>query len=213
MDRATHWSVTINNPTDADREALKNPPQFVKKVMYQDEIGEGGTLHIQGYANTAQVRLSQLKKWLPRAHLEVARDKNALMKYVQKAETSVEGTQKVVETEYLRMDQALLRLAHLSQTMSIHIDIDAYIEATEQKRKQMDKDHFWKLVKVALKVEPRQVGLFTNPQLERAWLNTRSVWMELNSEQQNIQDASQDQAFNETSGTQDAQDARSEATC
>lgn len=205
--RASHWSVTINNPVDEDRKALGSPPGFVKKVMYQDEVGEEGTLHIQGYVQTGQVRMSQLKKWLPRAHLEVARDKNALMKYVQKPETSVEGTQKVLETEYLTMEKALMKLAKIQDTYRGEWDEDSWLEMTPVQRKNWEVKEYWRLVKIILEYEPTQVGLFTNPQLERAWINTQSVWRKLYSKQKVLeQNASQIQAQHQASGAQDAEE-------
>jgi len=62
---------TLNNPTEAEEEALKS--SSLKFVIYQHEIGEQGTPHLQGYAvfNTAQ-RLPGAKRILgsDRYHLE-----------------------------------------------------------------------------------------------------------------------------------------------
>lgn len=90
----TVWSITINNPTDADRSALKTWPSFVKETVYQDEIGENNTLHIQGMVKCKYtVKFQAIKKWLERAHIEKARNSEALKNYVMKAETAVAGTQ------------------------------------------------------------------------------------------------------------------------
>lgn len=88
-DRSCYWSITINNPTEDDFirwEGLK-AEKWVKKVLGQLEQGENETPHIQGMLNTDSVRFSQIKKALPRAHIEVASKPAALAKYVQKAET------------------------------------------------------------------------------------------------------------------------------
>lgn len=90
--RASYWLVTINNPTDEDRHTLKSPPDYVKQLWYQDEIGEEGTLHIQLCANTTQIRFSQLKEWLGRGHIEAARNSAACKNYCKKKESSVPGT-------------------------------------------------------------------------------------------------------------------------
>lgn len=85
--RGTCWSITINNPTDED---LKPSFPNNKWVMNgQLEKGEGGTLHYQGMLTTPQVRFSAVKKCLPRAHIELAKNKTALQKYVTKEETRV----------------------------------------------------------------------------------------------------------------------------
>lgn len=89
--RASHWSITINNPTEEDVDAWKNvrSHHFVKHSQGQFEKGENGTVHIQGYLQTDQVRFSSIKKIFPRAHIEVARNPVALLNYVSKEETRV----------------------------------------------------------------------------------------------------------------------------
>jgi hypothetical protein len=73
--RSSWWGITINNPTDEDFSLVKNIPSFVRYVKGQQELGENETLHIQAVANTAQVRMSQMKSWLPRAHFETLKSK------------------------------------------------------------------------------------------------------------------------------------------
>lgn len=85
------WSITINNPTDADLESWKHAKalHWVKEAIGQLEKGENGTLHIQGLLKTDKVRFSQVKRAFPRAHVEPARNLPALEAYVQKSETKV----------------------------------------------------------------------------------------------------------------------------
>lgn len=90
--RGSWWSITINNPTQQDYEKLKSPRDFVREMWYQTEVGEEGTKHIQCCINTTQQRFSAIKQWLDRAHIELARNKEALKKYCRKSETSVPGT-------------------------------------------------------------------------------------------------------------------------
>lgn len=87
--RATCWSLTINNPTEQDEECINLARQKGWHVVGQKERGENGTDHYQLMVKTPQVRFSALKKSFPRAHIEVARDPIALAKYVQKEETRV----------------------------------------------------------------------------------------------------------------------------
>lgn len=91
--RASYWSITINNPTDDDKaqwSALGQQP-WVKTVEGQLERGtEQGTLHIQGYVKTQHGRfLQKLRAALPRAHVEIAKNPTALVKYCKKEETRV----------------------------------------------------------------------------------------------------------------------------
>lgn len=88
-DRGTCWSITINNPTEED---LKPSFPNCKWVMKgQMERGEEGTEHYQGMLTTPQVRFTQVKKALPRAHIELAKNKLALERYVSKSETRIQA--------------------------------------------------------------------------------------------------------------------------
>lgn len=98
--KSTWWSITINNPSDADRALLDSPPDFVRNVMGQDERGEEGTLHIQAAVQCkTQVRFSAIKSWLPRAHIEPARNVKALQNYVAKDDTAIDGTRFATENK------------------------------------------------------------------------------------------------------------------
>lgn len=88
--RGTCWSVTINNPKPCDDEAIAQARQKSGwKVYGQREKGAAGTEHYQLMVTTPQVRFSAVKKAFPRAHIELARDRVALAKYVEKEDTKV----------------------------------------------------------------------------------------------------------------------------
>lgn len=91
--RASAWSVTINNPTQTDDYNIAQARQAGWKVEGQLEIGENGTPHYQLLVKTPQVRFSQVKKVFPRAHIEVARNLAALTSYVRKEDTRVSQLQ------------------------------------------------------------------------------------------------------------------------
>lgn len=84
-DRASCWSITINNPTSEDVKC--EMPGW--KLSGQYEEGEEGTKHFQGMLTTPQVRFSAVKRVYPRAHIEVARNKKALAAYTTKEDTRV----------------------------------------------------------------------------------------------------------------------------
>jgi len=88
-DRATCWSVTINNPIKADEDNISLARQKGWKVDGQKEVGKEGTPHYQLVVKTPQVRFSALKKAFPRSHIEKARNVTALEQYVVKEETRV----------------------------------------------------------------------------------------------------------------------------
>lgn len=90
-DKSCCWSVTINNPTDDDKLqwASLTSLHWVREVSGQIEMGKEGTPHIQGMIKTTSVRHAQVKKSLPRAHVEAAKSPAALAKYVVKQDTRV----------------------------------------------------------------------------------------------------------------------------
>lgn len=93
-DRGTCWSITINNPQPTDLE-VELPAGW--KLTGQMEIGEEEkTTHYQGMLSTPQVRFSAVKKVFQRAHIELARNKQALAKYVHKDDTRVAEVPDVV---------------------------------------------------------------------------------------------------------------------
>jgi len=93
--RSSWWIITVNNPSDSDVTVIQALPSFVRYCKGQQEVGENGTLHIQAVANTSQVRMSQMKGWLPRAHFETLKTKQHIANacnYVWKDDTAVAGT-------------------------------------------------------------------------------------------------------------------------
>jgi len=84
--KATCWSITINNPEEGEVTVGGNPGW---KLQGQYEQGEGGTKHFQGMITTPHIRFSQVKRQFPRAHIEIARNRGALAVYVNKEETRV----------------------------------------------------------------------------------------------------------------------------
>jgi len=85
-ERATCWSITINNPTEGEVNCQMHPG-WVLTGQYEE--GEEGTRHFQGMLTTPQVRFSAVKRIFPRAHIEIARNKKALAEYVTKEDSRV----------------------------------------------------------------------------------------------------------------------------
>jgi len=89
-DRASAWSVTINNPTADDETDINSARQRKGwTIIGQKEKGEEGTPHYQLLVKTPQTRFSALKNAFPRAHIEKARNVKALETYVQKEDTRI----------------------------------------------------------------------------------------------------------------------------
>ncbi len=72
MTYSKNWCFTLNNFTQEEEEALKSlVPDTVKYLIFQPEVGQNGTPHLQGYAQLAKkARLGGLKKLQRRAHWE-----------------------------------------------------------------------------------------------------------------------------------------------
>jgi len=87
--RSACWSITINNPTEEELQFTRVIANHWK-ITGQLEKGKEGTVHYQGMLETPQKpAFSTVKTALPRAHIEAARKRDQLAKYVQKEETRV----------------------------------------------------------------------------------------------------------------------------
>lgn len=185
--RASWWGITINNPTDEDYSLVKNLPSFVRYCKGQTEQGENGTLHIQAVANTAQVRMSQMKSWLPRGHFEVLKTKTHqknTLEYVWKEDTAITNTRfeagTVVE-KAKTFDDILYDIADYLTDNNEHkfclakMNTELFCELSYDKC--IEKE-FSFAVKSLAKDDLSLVSLLVRPDLYRAWKLFREVFME-----------------------------------
>lgn len=69
-----HWCFTYNNPPDPIDPIVQGLQKICKKFVFQQEIGENGTPHLQGYVHLrSKCRLSKLKSQYPTVHWEPTR--------------------------------------------------------------------------------------------------------------------------------------------
>lgn len=68
----TYWSMTINNPTDADMVLVRNPNEkYIRQFIWTPEQGESGTPHVQAYIRLHRNQpVSFVSKLYPRASLK-----------------------------------------------------------------------------------------------------------------------------------------------
>lgn len=192
--RASHWGFTVNNPTEEDRLQVRTQHRFLRTVRGQEEIGANGTLHIQGYAHTDQVRLSQLKTWLPRAHFQPLMSKehvDRMINYVWKEDdTAVANTRFEVKhradehAKALTMAETLTAIAEyafsqaeINKLMEPEIGANGVVIRKPLTMKEILEKEFWHAVNMLLTTNADLVGLLTQPQYMRAWVNTRQVWV------------------------------------
>lgn len=90
-ERATAWSVTINNPTAEDEEEIATAKQKSGWTVsgQLEECPTTGTPHYQLMLKTPQIRGAAIKKHFKRAHIEIARNVKALEQYVVKEESRI----------------------------------------------------------------------------------------------------------------------------
>jgi len=189
--KASWWSITINNPTEQDYESLEEDkwPSFVKRVKFQTEQGEEGTIHVQGAVHTTQVRFAAVKKWLTRAHIEAAKDKAALLKYVEKKDTQVStlpsGDIQKAPGEFMTMEKCLIEFVKyysiVREKKCYDTNDDDNWQLLHKSAEQIETDKYWDAVNLYLRDRPELVSVLTNPQMLRAWLHTRPVWQKFYS--------------------------------
>lgn len=72
--RARSWVLTLNNYTDMEYENAHRICHSAKSYILGKEVGDAGTPHLQGYIQwTSGKTLTQMRKLIPRAHLEPAK--------------------------------------------------------------------------------------------------------------------------------------------
>lgn len=122
-----HWCFTINNPETCP---LPEPPSSVKLLVYQKEVGEQNTCHIQGYLEfTSPVRMKAVKRIYPRAHIERRKGSRLqAVQYVTKEDTRVEGPwihpRQSVEEFVQRLSQVSTATGRESRLASIKTKLD-----------------------------------------------------------------------------------------
>ncbi len=87
--RKRNWFFTLNNYTPEDIVDIPKWFEAQKTLwVFQEEIGDNGTPHLQGCVmfNNAK-KLTEMKRGIPRAHWEVCRNKKAAVAYCTKVAT------------------------------------------------------------------------------------------------------------------------------
>lgn len=168
-DKSAAWSVTAFGDEISLLEDNDRYPNFVKEVHGGREMcPTTSKVHFQGaLILKSQQRLSALKKWLPTAHFEACRQIDALKKYCMKDDTAVGD--KVVrenETPHYRMEELLMMIAHNRTD-----DCDTFDETMKY------KEEYWAIVNKIVYISPRLISAFTIPAMEKAWVQTRGVWL------------------------------------
>lgn len=85
--RSRHWFFTLNNYTNDNIVALSTGKNCA--YIFQEEIGEKGTPHLQGYLSFKNpLTMEQVKKkYMKELHLETVKNKTAAINYCKKVES------------------------------------------------------------------------------------------------------------------------------
>jgi len=175
-DKTSRWAFTAYQ---TQWDLFKVVPDIVAEIGWQTEVcPDTQREHYQGFIRTKrQVRFAQIRKIYPGVHVEPAKNWEALLNYCRKSDTAVAGSQVLMEAPKaktpLTMAQALTMLA--ANVPYVQYD---WSEMDEKKIKQIKDDLFWKAVENTVRYDLDLVGLFTQPQYHRAFINLKQVWLE-----------------------------------
>lgn len=177
----------MNNPTETDWTAIKALPSFVRYSKGQEEVGENGTHHIQAIANTSQVRMSQMKSWLPRAHFETVKTKQHIqnaLNYVWKDDTAVSDTRfevgSIVE-KAKTFDDILYDIAEYlvdNPEGMFTVDKMDLVQWSGLSHAQAIEKEFSRAVNSIVKTDFALASLLVRPDLFRAWKLFRESFIE-----------------------------------
>lgn len=176
-DRSAAWIVTAYNVEIDILEDATKYPSIVKEVHGGREMcPKTAKLHFQGAVILHnQQRMSALKRWLPTAHWEPAKSRDAIKRYCMKKETAVGD--KVVrhnKLPYFRMDEWLIMAGNVIRDLKIS-DIDKYIDLITDDDDRSKE--YWFAVNAIIKTYPSSIASFTDARFKTAWRHTAEFWI------------------------------------
>lgn len=218
-ERATCWSVTINNPNKSDDENIAMAKQKSGWAVYgQKEVGESGTEHYQLMITTPQVRFSAVKKAFPRSHIEVARDRKALTKYVNKEDTRIAELPK--DTNYPSISQLWDNFSEFiennTKKFGIHYDwsqekrlevFDHFI------REQITKGQFVETMAVNPQIRSCVKNYLSEIHFRSLRRQTDRQTVENNVEVDTVNDETEEQSDEEEANSTSQDDSSCESSC
>lgn len=166
-DKATWWSITAYNDEIALLEDNTKFPAWVQNVYGgREECPTTKRIHFQGALQCSQqVRMSQVKSWLPTAHLEVARAKECLVNYVLKKDTAVgEKVMRENPNPYLPFHEMCILIS---------------AQETNVSRLLCAEEAYWDAVNMIIRVKPYLASSLSTPSLRNFWIRTRHTWRDL----------------------------------
>jgi len=173
--RSTWWSVTCFDEAEKKMLLGNQYAPFVLNVYGGlEECPATHKEHYQGAVQCrGQQRFSAIKKWLPRAHIEPARQVEALKKYVMKAETAVGEKTVTANTQaYVDNQTALLMIAE--EKVYGSDPLPPLLESAMVKdcdAKQRREQEYWFYSNRLVYEQPQLIGVFCKPDILRGWIH------------------------------------------
>lgn len=170
-DKATWWSVTAYNDEIPLLEDATKYPSFVKKVYGgREECPTTKRIHFQGCIQLhTQQRLKAMKTWLPTAHFEVAKQKDALIKYAMKEDTATgDKLERVNPAKHYTADEICEEIAY--NVLDICDDIKY---AGDDGVKLLYSQALYTM----LMNDKKLASQLMNPSLRNFWCSTSRVWI------------------------------------
>lgn len=161
--KASWWSITAYNEEahllEAYRKGEKPLPEFVKKLYGGlEECPKTKALHFQGALNTPQIRMSQLKSWMPTVHWEKAKSVEALKRYALKEETAIGQKSITVNESYQTLGELIRELVifrYENYDRNPPSDMNPKKEYLELIRYYIEQDETRGLSKASMLTDPR----------------------------------------------------------
>lgn len=167
-DKSTWWSCTAwNDEILLLEDASKYPPDVVKVYGGREICPDTGREHFQGCIQLRkQQRLTWFKAWLPTAHFEPARQKDALKKYAMKTDTaSGEKLERTNVIKYYTADE-------------ICILVGSKVEESDILETPDPKIWFKRSINKLLRENHKLAAQLMNPSLRNFWCDTANVWID-----------------------------------
>ncbi len=209
--RSGCWSITAFDEDDINRLA-GDYPSFVKHVWGGlEECPSTGKKHYQGAVETSYCRFSQIKKWLPKAHIEKCIKKEALIDYVMKDETAIGEKSKQSNSKYISLEKFMELIAF----NYINSKDEEIYYATEIENKMLYfkgkmensievpgyQGNYWTMVNKVLLHQPYLCHIAFNPNTLRGWSHTSETWIQIATSNSEIYNSTDRQTDNLDLGT------------
>lgn len=193
VEQYTYWSLTLNNPTEADMVIVRNPNEkYVRKFIWTPEQGADGTPHIQGWLRLQRNQtLTFVKKLYPRAHLKpLKKDEynENTHRYAQKDDDTTRGAHTITMNDPMPSIESVIEA--IMRRMMTTPDTPLYRNTQNPNRYSVDDSAFskqerrWVEEEMVIEKGASYAKLFVSPVYGRIWDEfARQIYLHLRDKQ------------------------------